>query len=115
MIESYPLCWPEGWKRRPPARQRRSQFKLTLDAARQDLKYEVAMLGGEGLVISTNMPLRKDGEFYASAREPSDPGVAIYFTYKKKPMCFACDGYPTMRENTNAIAKTINALRGIER
>jgi hypothetical protein len=30
-------------------------------------------------------------------------------------MCFACDAYVTVRENAWAIAKTIEALRGIER
>lgn len=73
------------------------------------------MLGGSKVVISTNVPTRNDGLFYASAREPEDPGVAVYFDYQKKPMCFACDQYQTVRENIQAVAMTINALRGIER
>jgi len=115
MIESFPLCWPANWKRTPWHQQSSSRFRLTLDQARKDLQYEVDMLGASRLIISTNMPLRRDGEFYASAKNPDDPGVAVYFIYKKKQMCFACDLHPLIRENLNAIAKTINALRGIER
>lgn len=115
MIESFPLCWPDNWNRTPRWKRAPSRFRLTMDQARQDLKYEIDMLGGERLIISTNMPLRRDGEFHAGARNPEDPGVAVYFIYKKKQMCFACDQHPYVRENLNAIAKTINALRGIER
>jgi DnaJ-domain-containing protein 1 len=35
--------------------------------------------------------------------------------YGKREMCFACDAYVTVRENAYAIAKSIEALRGIER
>lgn len=48
-------------------------------------------------------------------RSPTDTGVAVYFTYKKKPMCFACDRWETISENIRAIGQTVGALRGIER
>jgi hypothetical protein len=41
--------------------------------------------------------------------------VAVYFRYGKREMCFACDAFRTVRENAYSIAKTIEALRGIER
>lgn len=49
--------------------------------------------------------------------EPHDPGVAVYFVLKGKGkgMAFACDRYVYVYENIQAIAKTIEALRGIER
>lgn len=67
------------------------------------------------VVISTNLRLRQDGEPYASQRSPEDQGVAVYFQYKKKPMVFACDRWSHIHDNMHAIAKTIEALRGIER
>ena len=115
MIESFPLCWPANWKRTPAHLRQPSRFRLSLDDVRKNLHYEIDMLGAVRLIISTNMPLRRDGEFYAGAKPPDDPGVAVYFIYKKKEMCFASDLHPMVRENLNAIAKTINALRGIER
>jgi hypothetical protein len=72
-------------------------------------------MGGAQLVISTNIELRRDGLPYANRREPSDKGVAVYFDYKRRPMCFACDRWDRIGDNIYAIAKTIEALRGIER
>ena len=39
--------------------------------------------------------------------------AAVYFTYKQKPMCFACDKWDQVHDNIYAIGKTIKALRGI--
>lgn len=111
-IEAYPLHWPLG---RPRARSRQnSQFKVTLGLSIQDVRSEVARLGGDGLIISSNMPLRKDGLPFARGTV-FDPGVAVYFTYKGKQVCFACDRWNTVQSNMRAIAKTIEALRGIDR
>ncbi len=114
--QAFPLKWPAGWKRTPPySREDRRVFRATFEQGRRTLFREIEMLGGSGIVLSTNLPLRNDGFPYASAREPEDPGVAVYFTYQKKPMCFACDQYRYVRQNIRAIALTIDALRGIKR
>lgn len=112
-IEAYPLTWPPG---RPRARSRdESNFRTTPGRAYQEVRDEVARLGGSGLIISTNVPLRRDGMPMANGRPNGDPGVAVYFTYKKKPMCFACDRWWRVEDNARAISKTIEALRGIAR
>lgn len=116
MIEAYPLYWPEGWKRTPPGKRKyNAAFKKAFGENRDHLMAEVDRLGGSSVVLSTNIPLRRDGLPYADKRSPDDPGVAIYFNYKNKPMCFACDGYYSARENIRATSLTIEALRGIER
>lgn len=118
MIEAYPLCWPEGYKRtQNPVYSRfgSRNGKASLYQMRQTLKYEIHKLGGTGLIISTNMKTRNDGEVQSNAKEPDDPGVAVYFTIKGKQRCFACDQYRRVWENIYAISKTINALRGIDR
>jgi len=113
--EAYPLYWPDGWKR-TTAYRKKSAFKIAgFGKARDLLLAEAKRMGGASIVLSTNVSLRNDGLPYANQREPGDPGVAIYFFYKKKQMSFACDAYRTVRENAYAIAKTIEALRGIER
>jgi hypothetical protein len=112
--EAYPLTWPDGWKR--VARRTRSRFEVSgFGKARDFLLAEVKRMGGSGVILSTNIPLRLDGLPYANSREPNDPGVAVYFRYGKRDMCFACDAFVTVRENAYAIAKTVEALRGIER
>jgi len=72
-------------------------------------------MGGTKIVVSTNLPLFRDGYPMTSAMEPKDPGVAVYFTLNGKSMAFACDRFLYVYENMAAIAKTIQALRGIER
>lgn len=117
MIEAakaFPLSWPSGWER--AQKRANGPFKRSLDAARRIVSMEVKRLGGTDVVISTNLPLRKDGMPYASGvMKINDPGVAVYFNFKDKPMCFACDKYHHLQDNMTAIAKTIEALRGIER
>ena len=112
--ESFPLYWPEGYKRTQGRRS--SHFKgISLFRARQDLREEVRRLGGTDLIISTNIRTRADGDIYSNAKEPDDPGVSVFFTLKGKPVSFACDLWARVWENTWAIAKTIDAMRGIDR
>jgi hypothetical protein len=83
--------------------------------ARDAMFNEVKLLGGKSMVLSSNVPLRQDGKPYASFPRIDDPAVAVYFTYKEKQMCFACDRWTKVEDNIQAIRKTIEALRGIAR
>ena len=115
-IPAYPLQWPDGKPRTPLYLIKRSQFRITsIDKATKALQHEIKLLGGEGLIVSTNMRVRLDGMPYSKDRPPADKGVAVYFNYEGQQMSFACDQWETMQENIYAIAKTIEALRGIER
>lgn len=113
--EAFPLQWPAGWDRTMPHRREEGQFSTTLAAARDGLMAEIARMGGRNAVLSSNLSLRKDGLPYATQSKPDDPGIAVYFTHKGKQMCFACDRYRTVQANTQAVRKTIEAIRGIER
>lgn len=120
MIEAYPLCWPDSWKRTPPARRIASRFKSTFAAARDGLLKEIGRLRAgtyhrDDPILSSDLLLRLDGLPLAKQREPEDSGVAVYFQYKKKMMVFACDKYLKTWENMVAIRNTIEAIRGIER
>lgn len=116
MIESYPLYWPEGWKRTESWRRERSRFKTGFGAARELVFGEIRRMGGTKQILSTNVPLRNDGLPRANTPATNgETGVAVYFTYRKKDMVFACDKYTSVADNIYAIAKTIEALRGIER
>ncbi len=112
-IEAFPLTWPDGWKR--STYRERSRFKVTPGYARDSLFSELRRLGAKKIILSSNVALRNDGLPYSNRRSPDDPGVAVYFDYKNKPMVFACDQWHSVEENTWAIAKTIDAIRGIER
>ena len=122
-IDAYPLCWPGGYPRTEdpaPSRFGRYDYKkskntLTLFKARFDLEDEIRRTGGSAMIISTNMPLRKDGGVYAGEREPDDSGVAVYFQLHGAPVVLCCDKWRTVRENTYAIALTVEAMRGMDR
>lgn len=115
MTEAFPLHWPDGWPRTEPHRRKRSPFSVTPDAARKSMLLEVRRLGGKSPVISTDMPLRNDGMPYAGRRPPDDPGAALYFERKGIQQVLACDQYEHLHDNMRALAKTIEAMRGIER
>ena len=112
MADTYPLQWPQGWTRTKI--QGKSAFKTPMSKAVELLKNEIRLMRGSAVVISTNIPLKTDGTLRLD-REPVDPGVAVYFTRDGKQVVFACDKYDLARENVYAIAKTIEAMRGIER
>lgn len=110
---AYPLAWPEGWPRTKNPQPAR--FDVSFEKARQALGWEIERMGGHYPVLSSNVPLRIDGQPRASAAEPDDPGVAVYFERHGRQMVFACDKWNRVRDNIRAIGKTIEALRGIER
>ena len=113
MVFAYPLHWPEGWRR--TLKRKRSNFKCRFRDVRQEVLSEIARIGGSYPMISTNNPVLRSGLPSASALEPDDPGVAVYFLLKGRQMVFACDRWDRVRDNIRAIVKTIEALRGIER
>ena len=119
----YPLTWPEKQTRTPYNLRRHGRFKVTLGQARDELVRELGLLGAKDVTVSTNVPTRKDGLPYSDAREPDDPGVAVYFdrevgdNYPKKrvPFVVACDSYNKVTQNIRAVGITIEALRTIQR
>lgn len=114
-VDAFPLQWPAGWQRTSPHRRERGAFKTSFAKARDELMSEISRMGGRLPVLSSNMALRRDGLPYAQQVRIEDPGIAVYFERKGRPMCFACDRYTTVEANTQAIRKTIEALRGIDR
>lgn len=118
-IDAFPLQWPQGWKR--TLFPKSSKFETSFARARDELFHELKLMGVSNnfhktsVVLSTNIPLRRDGLPYAGQTNPKDPGVAVYFKYKGRDMVFACDTYKKVEENLWAVKKTIEALRGIQR
>lgn len=116
MTRAYPLQWPAGYPR--TAIPTRSRFDISPGQALNRLMREIALLHAKHFVVSTNIPLRRDGMPYASHqdKEPADKGAAVYFMSQSgQQMCFACDKWDRVHDNIHAIAKTIDALRGIDR
>lgn len=120
MIEAYPLKWPEGWARTTSADRRRSKFgkwnaPVSVSRGISDVLNELKMLKATQVVVSTDMPLRKDGLPLSDRRDPVDPGAAVYFRLDGNDRCFPCDRWDRLGDNLRAIALSIEALRGLDR
>lgn len=104
-MTGYPLQWPPGF---PRTRFRETgTFKTQLPAALKNLGDQVRLLGGSGLVLSSNCSL--------GMTTPADPGVVAYFKWDGTEMAIPCDRWCTVAANVQAIALTLEAMRGMER
>lgn len=113
-VEAFPLHWPIGFERSKTKKY--SQFQCTLSQARDGVLEEIRRLKGVNVIISSNIPVKQDGNMYGHGRTVNgDEGVAVYFTWKNDQYVLACDNYYKIHENLRAIQKTIEAIRGIER
>lgn len=139
MIDAYPLQWP-GHRRRTPNDERKpaafgtsvhqpdrgwnTKKKLSIAEALHRLITELdkytrighaIRVPKESIVVSSDVPIRKDGLPYSNMREPVDPGVAVYFKLDGKDYCLPCDKWDKVADNIAAIAAHVCAMRGIER
>lgn len=112
-VAPFPLYWPLEHPRTPA--RRAARFVVDFATARTQLFVELERLAAREIVLSSNVPLRRDGLPAVPDREPDDPGVAVYFTRRGRPYVIACDAFARVRWNLRAIGATIEALRTIER
>jgi len=115
MVDAYPLNWPTGWKRTQwPQPSRFGNHSLAY--AMGYLMNELKRLGASHIVVNTNLTVRKtDGLPKSGQRQPDDRGVAVYFRLYNENQCIPCDKWNRIECNIWAIAKSVEALRGLER
>lgn len=104
---AYPLTWPPEF---PRAKARENgKFKATLAAALKNVQESLRLFAGdshrklENLIISSNVTLGQN--------RPSDPGVAVWFTWDGLGVCIAVDRYHSVEANLQAIHHIIEARR----
>jgi hypothetical protein len=91
-----------------------SRFDTPEERVKRNLQFQLELMDATNVVVMTNFELRREGRPYANQRI-SDPGVAVYFTRKGREQAIAGDKWDSIRDNLQAVAKTIEARRGIER
>lgn len=80
------------------------------------MQLELQRLGAADIILSTNLPLRQDGEPYSNMKpDGNDKGVAVYFQLNGCPTVFCCDAWDRIEANMHSVALTIAAMRGIDR
>ena len=132
-VDRYPLSWPAGWTRTPWRERQNANFskhsttrdtvgqkvtsarRVTIGDAFDRLEAELDRIGATHAIVSSNLELRINGAPRSNQTEPSDPGIAVYFSLKGKPRCLACDKWHRAADNIAAIAQHIDALRRIDR
>jgi hypothetical protein len=111
--DTYPLKWPDGWKRTDKNFRRSAPYKVTLEAAARELVADLKRMGARDVVVSSNL---RSGLVKQSESEVKDPGVAVYWHDKKgASRVMACDQWQRLRDNVRAVGLTIAAMRAIER
>lgn len=127
MTQAYPLRWPDGWPKTPAdKRDRGMQFRRggysgslpTFAFGRDGLVEELRKLGARNIVISTSVDVRTDG-VPRSGIEPNrsfkEPGAAVYFTLKGRPIVMAQDAYDSPGVNLRSLTLAVEAMRALER
>jgi hypothetical protein len=111
----FPLNWPLDWERTPAHKRTDSIFRVTPEKAKTHLLEQLRLLKATQFILSTNIPVRKDGLPYANAGTPEDPGAALYYLRKDTQNVIPCDRYKRLHENIRAIGLALEALRTLDR
>jgi hypothetical protein len=115
--KSFPLQWPDGWRRTADdARKAHKNFGTMFSRDRDSILKRLNKRGANA-VITSDLPLRKDGIPYADSR-CADTGIAVYwyeYSDKWNERVLACDHWRDITQNIRAISLTIEAICGIDR
>jgi hypothetical protein len=76
---------------------------------------ELRRLGATEIVVSSNVAVKADGLLYADSRRIDDPGIAVYFKFKKKSLVMARDGFHSVAGNLRSLGLAIDGMRQLER
>lgn len=111
---AFPLQWPQGfprWTRGRSGSAFRTDFEGALRNVRRSLE-AFAKDSGKAItepVLSSNIDLNPLTGGYD--KRPSDPGVAVWFTWDGLQVCIAIDRYDSPAANLQAIHHIIEARR----
>lgn len=120
-VTASPLTWPEGWARsklQVDSRFGRHDSRVTIAKAIKGILHELELMGipDWNVIISTNLKLKKsDALPISNQREPDDTGVSVWWRDGEHRKAIALDKFNRTADNLWAIAKTIEAMRGIGR
>lgn len=107
MIDAYPLTWPAGFPR--SGSRMEGAFKTSLAKSLSNVEKSVSGFGKdsgkkiEAMVISSNVSI-------GNVR-PTDPGIAVWFTWDGIQVCIPIDRYTKVEANLQAVHHVVEARR----
>jgi hypothetical protein len=123
--QASPLSWPAGVPRtKLPAPSKKFARDITVASQLDEVERQLKLLGAANGVISSNLPLRKDGRPRGDGLlRFDDQGVAVYWSltehrggrWVQVAHCMPCDRWDRIEHNLRAISLSIEAMRGLER
>lgn len=129
-ITAHPLTWPHGWKRTAAHNRFRARFgkkrsnscgmaNITVAQAAGEVYEQLRLMGFSDWqsILSTNLELKLDGNPRSGQSEPYDTGASVWWRKDadQQYKVLAIDQYDRVADNIYAIAKTLEAMRGIGR
>lgn len=113
------LDWPEGFERTPESEREPYPYGFTVSRsdAFDNILQELRRMDGVRdvqLESGAEHQVRNPNKPYADA-DFGDPGVVVYFERDGQQYAVPCDRWDNPRDNAQAIAKYLNAKRGLER
>lgn len=113
-VSAYPLQWPTGFPRWKGGRVG-GQFKTTFDLALRNVRKSLELFGKDSGKTIENPVLSSNVDFNPltvnTGKKPSDPGVAVWFSWDGLQVCIPVDRYDTPAANLQAIHHIIEARR----
>lgn len=113
-INAYPLQWPQGFPRWKQGRVG-GQFKTTFDVALRNVRKSLELFAKDSGKQITDPVLSSNVDFNPltinTGKKPTDPGVAVWFSWDGLQVCIPVDRYDTPAANLQAIHHIIEARR----
>ncbi len=114
-----PVRWPSDRVKTPPGEREKSRFATSLRVATNNVLREVRLLGGYYPQITSSVAGRVTSSGTAVLLRGNgkslNPAVAVYFMDGTRKCVFTCDKWTDLAANMQSIAKSIEAIRGLDR
>lgn len=101
-----------------PHDRRKSPFRADHPTTMRELAHELKHLEARDVVVEIALreaDLRIDGMPRATAKPPEHPGIVLSFDSQFGPLRYACDSFTEWPQNLRAIARSLEALRQVDR